>query len=160
MFYKLKFHSMDFYQKFFDENGQPNMKGYLENALFSILRKAEKERYLKDIFYAILEADHQDFELLLAYPDMVKPGDELIYALLDQFNAISDDEMMSRLVDPGVFGIEAISSEEFFNKLSQYQSRLFSVEIELKNIQQQKAYEWQAKYDKIIHDHPELKENS
>ena len=151
---------MDFYQEFFDEKGEPNMKGYLETTLFSIIQKAEKERYLKEIFYAVLDADHQDFEILLAYPEKIKPGDDLIYALLDQFNALANDYLMSRLVEPTEFVVETISSEEFLNKVSDHQSRVFSVGYELENAHKLQTYDWEEKYKKLIQEHPELKENS
>ena len=35
-----------------------------------------------------VDTDNQDFEFLLVSPDMVEPGDELIYTSMDQFNGL------------------------------------------------------------------------
>ena len=158
MFYKLKFHSLDFYKEFFDEKEQPNMKAYLENVLFTIIKKAEKERYLSEIFYAVLDGDNQDFEIILAYPEMIKPGEDLIYALMDNLNAFADDELMSRLVEPSEFVIETISSYEFFGKMSHHKTRLISVTLEFENAAHEESWPWADKYKELIKEHPELEE--
>ena len=56
--------------------------------------------------------------------------------------------------------METVSIEEFLNKVSQHQSRLFSVALELDHIPEQKAYELEEIFDKLMQEHPELKENS
>lgn len=158
MFYKLKFHSQDYYQEFYDEQGQPNMKSYLEHILFTLIQKAEKERYLEDIFYAITEADNQDIQILLAYPELINPSDDLIYGLMDHLNLVADEELMSRLVEPEDFGIEVISSSEFLGKISIFQTRLYSVAQELQTVHRERSYEYERKYKEFLKDHPEQPE--
>lgn len=157
MFYKLKFHSVDFYQEFFDEKEQSNIKKYLENILFTLIEKVEKERYLSEIFYAMLGGDNQDFELLLAYPEMIKPSEDLIQALVDNFNTFADGYLMSRLVESSDFSVETISSVEFMNRISQCKSRLFSVHIELIKTYKEQTYDTERKYKELLMEHPELK---
>lgn len=106
MFYKLRFHSLDYYVDCMNEKVPVNLKTELEKGLTAVLQKAEQARYHQEIFYAVTQADFKDAEILLSYPALVIPGDVLVFALMDLFNDLAIKDWISRLVEPSEFTIE------------------------------------------------------